>query len=90
MTTAWLIERNGIHLCYAHDGFRCIRWVVFTDPSGWRFKTRAEAEAVIAERGLPATAVEHGWVDGKVVAKTDEPLRPASQDTTETRGVKDR
>ena len=71
MTTAWLIERNGIHLCYAHDGSRCGRWVVFTDPSGWRFKTEAEAEAVIAERGLPATAIEHGW--------DETPVRPRGE-----------
>lgn len=86
MTTAWLIERDGIHLCYAHDGFHCGRWVTFTDPCGWRFKTKAEAEAVIAERKLPATAVSHGWVDGKVVANASPPLRPASDDTNERNG----
>ena len=49
MTSAWLIERDGIHLCYAHDGFHCGRWVTFTDPCAWRFKTKAEAELVIAK-----------------------------------------
>jgi hypothetical protein len=36
---------------------------VFTDPDAWRFAAQADAEKVIAERGLPATAVSHGWVD---------------------------
>ena len=38
-------------------------------------------EAVIAERHLPATAVSHGWVDGKVVAGPSPPLRPIRKET---------
>lgn len=60
---AWLIEMNGVLLCYSKDG-SCYRWVGFSDPAACRFATQADAEKVIAEHALPATAVEHLWLSG--------------------------
>lgn len=61
----WLIERNGVHLCYSSDGSSCYRWVTFTDPAAWRFETKEAAERVIRERGLTDCRAEgHTWMDG--------------------------
>jgi hypothetical protein len=62
-TTAWLIERVGVNLCYARDRVGCREWVTFTDPAAWRFDSKAEAEAIINERCLLGVLpVEHAWV----------------------------
>jgi hypothetical protein len=64
VTTAWLIERDGIHLCYSQDGAACHKWVTFTDPAAWRFDTQTAAETIIRERDLRhCRAVSHGWAD---------------------------
>ena len=63
MTTAWLIERTDVHLCYSKHGSMCWGWVTFTDPDAWRFDTKEEAERIIEERELThVRAVEHGWL----------------------------
>ncbi|MGA9307324.1 MAG: hypothetical protein WBW31_18110, partial [Candidatus Sulfotelmatobacter sp.] len=60
-TTAWLIERTDVRLCYAQD-LECHRWVSFVDPKAWRFDDKIAAERVIEERGLTnAVPVSHGW-----------------------------
>lgn len=68
--TAWLIERNGIHLCLSVES----RWVGFTDPRAWRFSTREDAERLIREKGIGdvARAESHGWMSGA------PPAEPAS------------
>ena len=60
-TTAWLIERTDVRLCYAQD-LECLRWVSFVDPKAWRFDDKLAAERVIEERGLTnVVVVSHGW-----------------------------
>jgi hypothetical protein len=80
MTTAWLIERLDVHLCYS-NGDTSFRWVTFTDPKAWRFETKEEALRVIAEHALTGVkAVSHGWAD----------VPPSRDHATEPEGVKDR
>jgi len=62
MTTAWLIERTDVHLCYSRDGSTC-KWVTFTDDDAWRFDDKETAERIIRERDLlHCQAVSHGWM----------------------------
>ena len=64
MTTAWLIERTDVRLCYSQDPAQpCAKWVTFTDPAAWRFDDKKSAERVIRERSLLyCHAVSHGWM----------------------------
>ena len=64
VTTAWLIERTDVQLCYSSDEMQpCAKWVTFTDPDAWRFGSKEAAERIIRERDLiHCHAVSHGWV----------------------------
>ena len=61
MTSAWLIEREDVALCYAVCAGQP-QWVTFTDHAAMRFASKDAAYLAIQLRGLTGVVVrEHQW-----------------------------